>query len=94
VPRNSGLSPSDAHARDRVIRTAIGQMLAAQYDLAEPLSEGLESLLTRFENVDEVSAVDIAHTRMQIGIGSRSVALPAGAHARTARSRSNRGSKR
>jgi hypothetical protein len=65
VRRNSGLSPSELHARDRVIRTAIGQMLAAQYDLAEPLSEGLESVLTRFEYSARIGGVDIAHTRRQ-----------------------------
>jgi hypothetical protein len=31
-------------------------MLAAQYDLAAPLSERLENLLKRFENTDEFSA--------------------------------------
>ena len=61
--RKPGLSPKEAHARDGVVRTAIGRMLAAQYDLAEPLSERLENLLKRFENTDEGSVVDTRRTR-------------------------------
>ena len=61
--RKPGLSPKEAHARDGVVRTAIGRMLAAQYDLAEPLSERLENLLKRFENTDEGSVVDTRLTR-------------------------------
>ena len=57
--RKSALSANEAHARDRVIRTAIGRMLAAQYDLAEPLCERLENLLKRFEGSDEIRAVEI-----------------------------------
>jgi hypothetical protein len=52
--RKSSLSANEAHARDCVIRTAIGKMLAAQYDLAEPLSERLANLLRRFEATDEI----------------------------------------
>jgi len=37
-------------------------MLAAQYDLAEPLSERLENLLKHFENSDGRSVVDIRRT--------------------------------
>jgi hypothetical protein len=37
-------------------------MLAAQYDLAEPLSERLENLLKHFENSDKRSAVDTRGT--------------------------------
>jgi hypothetical protein len=47
-----------AHARDCLIRTAIGRMLAAQYDLSEPLSERLETLLRRFENTDDIGAAE------------------------------------
>jgi hypothetical protein len=53
--------PNEVHARDCVIRAAIGRMLAAQYDLAEPPSERLENLLKRFET-DEISAVEIQRT--------------------------------
>src|SRR5260370_24995531 len=54
--RKPGPSPKEVHARNWVVRTAIGRMLAAQYDLAAPLCEYLENLLKRFENTDEFSA--------------------------------------
>ena len=47
--RKSALSANEANARDRAIGTAIGRMLAAQYDLAEPLSDRLANLLIRFK---------------------------------------------
>jgi hypothetical protein len=52
--RKSALSANGANARDRVIRAAIGKMLAQQYDLAEPLSDRLANLLRRFEAGDEI----------------------------------------
>jgi hypothetical protein len=71
--RKSGSSANEA--RDCVIRTAIGRMLAAQYDLAEPLSERIENLLKRFEDADEIGTVEIQRTRAPVRIGSRSKAL-------------------
>ena len=53
--RKPGQSPKEVHARNWVVRTAIGRMLAAQYDLAAPLSERLENLLKRFENTEQAS---------------------------------------
>jgi hypothetical protein len=47
VRRKPQLSLKEARARNRVVRTAIGRILAAQYDLAEPLTERLENLLTK-----------------------------------------------
>jgi len=58
--RKSGSSQRDVHARDCVIRTAIGRMLLAQYEVTEPLSDRLEQLVKRLENSDQVDAV---HTR-------------------------------
>jgi hypothetical protein len=46
-------------ARDHVIRTAIGRMLSAQYDLTEPLPDRLELLLQRFERSEEAGSVEI-----------------------------------
>jgi hypothetical protein len=43
-------------ASDRAIRTAIGRVLQAQYDLAAPLPESLENLLRGLENADECVA--------------------------------------
>jgi hypothetical protein len=34
-------------------------MLSAQYDLAEPLTERLKSLLKRLENADESAALEL-----------------------------------
>jgi hypothetical protein len=72
--RKPGVSAKEAHARDCVIRTAIGRMLAAQYDLAEPLSERLENLLKRFEKTDQMSAFEIQRTQAR-RIGTRSKPL-------------------
>jgi hypothetical protein len=54
--RKPSASLKGACARDNVIRTAIGRMLAAQYDLAAPLPAGLEHLVRRLE--DESAAVE------------------------------------
>jgi hypothetical protein len=48
--RKSSASLKEAHARDSVVRTAIGRMLCAQYDLAAPLPARLEQLLRQFED--------------------------------------------
>jgi len=57
--RKLGVLPQEAHARDCAIRAAIGRMLAAQYDLAEPLTDRLANLLNRLEITHEISAVGI-----------------------------------
>ena len=59
-----GASSKEAHARDRIIRAAIGRMLSAQYDLAEPLPDRLESLLKRIEKADQISSGDIECTKI------------------------------
>jgi hypothetical protein len=59
--RKAGQSAREGSARNCVLRAAIGRMLAAQYDLAQPLPERLENLLARIENADEISAVEIPH---------------------------------
>lgn len=91
--RKSGLSAKEARARDCVIRTAIGRMLSAQYDVAARLPDRLETLLKRLENIDEISAVDTHRTQISRAIGSRSAAFPTGSQATTARSPSIGGSK-
>ena len=53
----SRVSPTEAHARDRAVRAAIGRMLCAQYELAEPLPERLRELLKQLEDADERAAV-------------------------------------
>jgi hypothetical protein len=55
--RKPGLSRNKIQARDSLIGKAIGRMLASQYDLAEPLSERLATLLRRFEETDAIGAV-------------------------------------
>jgi hypothetical protein len=57
--RKSSVSPKEAHARDRVIRTAIGRMLSMQYGLAQPLPERLKHLLKRLDSPDESAAVEL-----------------------------------
>jgi hypothetical protein len=54
--RKPGLSRSEIQARDCHIRTALGRMLVAQYNLAEPLSERLAALLRRFEEIGAIGA--------------------------------------
>jgi hypothetical protein len=92
VRRSSGSSPSETRARDGAIRTAIGRMLAAQYDLAEPLSERLESLLRRFENIDEIRAVDIQRPHIRVGSAADRPLSPQRLRGRQ-KSSSNRGDK-
>jgi hypothetical protein len=48
--RKPSASLKGACARDNVILTAIGRMLAAQYDLAAPLPARLAHLLRRLED--------------------------------------------
>jgi hypothetical protein len=62
--RKPGLSRNEMQARDRLIRTAIGRTLVAQYDLAEPFSEDLAALLRRFEGADEIGAARISDGSM------------------------------
>jgi hypothetical protein len=54
--RKSSASLKEAYARDCVIRTAIGRMLRAHYDLAAPLPARLEQLLRQIE--DENAAME------------------------------------
>jgi hypothetical protein len=63
MARRPGVSPKDVNARDCIIQTAIGRMLSAQYDLAEPLTDRLENLLKRIENTDEISSGEIPRTK-------------------------------
>jgi hypothetical protein len=48
--RKPSASLKAAYARDGVIRTAIGRMLAAQYDLAAPLPARFEHLMRQLED--------------------------------------------
>ena len=57
--RKNGAWRREVDARDHVIRTAIGRMLSAQYDLTEPLPDRLEFLLKRFERAEVARAVEI-----------------------------------
>jgi hypothetical protein len=57
--RRIGVLAKEFHTRDCAIQTAIGRMLAAQHDLAEPLSDRLKHLLKRLENSDKRSAAGI-----------------------------------
>ncbi len=50
--RKPRVSPTETHARDRAVRGAIGRMLCAQYDLAEPLPERLRELLKQLKDAD------------------------------------------
>jgi hypothetical protein len=61
--RKTGALSKENHARDRVIRAAIGRMLSTHYDLTEPLSDRLAHLLKRLENSDETAAVGISDQR-------------------------------
>jgi hypothetical protein len=65
MPRKAGSSQRELHARDCVIRTAIGRMLCAQYDVTEPLSDRLEQLVKRLESQDQVDAVETRGARIQ-----------------------------
>jgi hypothetical protein len=65
MARQQGASSKEARARDCIIRAAIGRMLSAQYDLAEPVPDRLESLLKRIENADQISSGDIARTTLR-----------------------------
>jgi hypothetical protein len=56
------LSRNQIQARDGSIRTAIGRMLAAQHDLAEPLSAPLAALLRRLEHTPAIGADGTART--------------------------------
>jgi len=62
--RKPGLSRNEILVRDCLIRTAIGRMLVAQHDLAEPLSERLAALLRRFAGTDEIGAPRISDGSM------------------------------
>jgi hypothetical protein len=50
------LARNQIQARDGSIRTTIGRMLAAQHDLAEPLSAPLVALLRRLEQSHAIGA--------------------------------------
>jgi hypothetical protein len=56
MARRPGASHKAVRARDCIIQAAIGRMLSAQYDLAEPLTDRLENLLRRIESPDEISS--------------------------------------
>ena len=59
LTRNEALSRKQAEVRDCGIRTAIGRMLGAQFDLAQPLSDRLEDLLRRLDGGDEMNALEV-----------------------------------
>jgi hypothetical protein len=63
MARRSGALLKAVYARDCIIQAAIGRMLSAQYDLAEPLPNRLEILLKRIEDTDEIGAGEIPRTR-------------------------------
>jgi hypothetical protein len=63
MARRPGASQKAVRARDCMIQAAIGRMLSAQYDLAEPLPDRLEILLKRIENTDEIGAGEIPRAR-------------------------------
>jgi hypothetical protein len=63
--RKSSAALKEAYARDSVIRTAIGGMLCAQYDLAAPLPARLDQLLRQFEGENDDG------TTTQLGSASR-----------------------
>ena len=52
--RKPRIFTSEVQAREDAIRSAIGRMLRAQYDLAEPLPERLAGLVKRLESADEI----------------------------------------
>jgi hypothetical protein len=54
--RRLGRSRNHLQVRDAIIQTAIGRMLATQYDLAEPLPAPLADLLTRLKQTDAIGA--------------------------------------
>jgi hypothetical protein len=62
--RKSGSSPRELRARDCVIRTAIGRMLLAQYEVTEPPSDRLAQLVKRLENSDQLDTVETRCARM------------------------------
>jgi hypothetical protein len=63
--RKSGTSRREFRARDSVIRTAIGRMLSAQYEVTEPLSDRLAQLVKRLENSDQVDTIETRRARIQ-----------------------------
>ena len=56
--RKSCVSSRAARARDGAIRTAIGCVLSAHYDVAEALPEHLQDLLKQLEGADESAAAE------------------------------------
>jgi hypothetical protein len=48
--RKTGVTPKEVRARCSLIRSAIGRMLSAQYDVAAPLPDRLADLLRRLES--------------------------------------------
>jgi hypothetical protein len=63
MARRPGASQKAIYARDCMIQAAIGRMLSARYDLAEPLTDRLENLLRRIESSDEISSGEIPRTK-------------------------------
>jgi hypothetical protein len=62
--RKSISSRREVRASDRAVMNAIGRILAAQFDLAEPLSDRLGYLLKRIKNRDAAAAVETQRARM------------------------------
>jgi hypothetical protein len=58
------ISPKEVRARSCVVRTAIGQMLSAQYDLAEPLPDRLQNLVKRLEDSNSTRANALTAAKM------------------------------
>jgi hypothetical protein len=52
--RKPSVFASEVLAREDAIRSTIGRLLRAQYDLAEPLPERLAGLVKRLEGTDEI----------------------------------------
>jgi hypothetical protein len=48
----AGAFSAELHARDGAIRNAIGRMLRAQYDVAEPVPKQLTNLVKRLDGAD------------------------------------------
>jgi hypothetical protein len=60
--RSKSVSSKEVRARDCVVRTAIGRMLSAQYDLAEPLPDRLQNLVKRLEDSGLKTRIQRAQT--------------------------------
>jgi hypothetical protein len=70
--RKPSIFASEVQARDGAIRGALGRLLRAQYDLAEPLPERLAALVKRFQSTDEIHSRNNPHRLPSLhGTGAR-----------------------